>query len=94
MAGAVGSAGLTFGVVGTVEEIANDPQALAAGILRPLADTGMMTVDSPFTLAVRTRCRCGRRRGMGSTTAPCCGRSGYSEAEIDALRAAGTILGG
>ena len=45
------AAGLTFGVVGTVAEIATDPQALATGMLRPLAETGMMTVDSPFTLS-------------------------------------------
>ncbi|HEY0184808.1 MAG TPA: CoA transferase, partial [Rhodopila sp.] len=43
--------GLTFGVIGTVAEIASDPQAVAAGMLRPIADTGMMTVDSPFTLS-------------------------------------------
>jgi len=31
------AAGLTFGVVGTVAEIVDDPQALEAGFLRPVA---------------------------------------------------------
>ncbi|MBS0641914.1 MAG: CoA transferase, partial [Proteobacteria bacterium] len=44
-------AGVTFGVVGTAAEIVHDKQAHAAGFLRPLADTGLLTVDSPFTVA-------------------------------------------
>lgn len=44
------AAGLTFGIVGTVEEAAADEQARAAGILKPMADSEFLTVDSPFTI--------------------------------------------
>jgi crotonobetainyl-CoA:carnitine CoA-transferase CaiB-like acyl-CoA transferase len=88
------AAGLTFGVVGTVAEIATDPQALAAGILRPLADTGMMTVDSPFTLTGSSKVPARVAPGLGEHADAILSAAGYSRAEIDALRTAGTIGGG
>jgi crotonobetainyl-CoA:carnitine CoA-transferase CaiB-like acyl-CoA transferase len=87
------AAGLTFGVVGTVAEIAKDPQALAAGILRPLADTGMMTVDSPFTLSGSEKVPVERAPGHGEHSRAILRKAGYSDEEISSLRAAGTIAG-
>ncbi len=87
------AAGLTFGVVGTVAEIVTDPQALAAGILRPLADTGMMTVDSPFTLTGTEKVPVERAPGFGEHAGTILRGAGYSDADIASLRAAG-ILGG
>ena len=88
------AAGQTFGVVGTVAEIATDPQALAAGFLRPLADTGMMTVDSPFTLTGVEKMPVTVAPGFGAHNQEILLAAGYSEAEIAALRADGTIAGG
>ncbi len=85
--------GLTFGIVGTVEEVATDPQALAAGILRPLADTGMMTVDSPFTITGEHKVPVTVAPGQGEHSSAVLRDAGYSETEIEALRAAGAISG-
>ena len=87
------AAGLTFGVVGTVAEIATDPQALAAGILRPLADTGMMTVDSPFTLTGTEKVPVARAPGFGEHAWAILREAGYADGDIAGLRAAG-IVGG
>jgi crotonobetainyl-CoA:carnitine CoA-transferase CaiB-like acyl-CoA transferase len=86
------AAGLTFGVVGTVGEIATDPQALATGILRPLAETGMMTVDSPFTLSEAEKVPVELAPGHGEHSRAILLEAGYSETEIAELRAAGTIV--
>ena len=86
-------AGLTFGVIGTVAEIVNDPQALAAGILRPLAETGMMTVDSPFTLAGMPKVPVREAPGFGEHNVAILRNAGYSDAEIAGLRDAGAIAG-
>jgi crotonobetainyl-CoA:carnitine CoA-transferase CaiB-like acyl-CoA transferase len=86
------AAGLTFGVVGTVAEIATDPQALANGMLRPLAETGMMTVDSPFTLSEAEKVTVELAPSHGEHSRAILLEAGYSETEIAALRAAGTIV--
>ena len=85
--------GLTFGIVGTVEEVARDPQALAAGILRPLADTGMMTIDSPFTITDVAKVPITIAPGQGEHSSVVLRDAGYSEAEIDRLRTAGAFTG-
>jgi crotonobetainyl-CoA:carnitine CoA-transferase CaiB-like acyl-CoA transferase len=87
------AAGLTFGIVGTVEEAATDPQAIAAGILKPMADSDMMTVDSPFTLTGEDKVPANRHPEHGEHSRDILRGAGYSETEIDTLRAAGTIGG-
>ena len=87
------AAGVTFGVVGTAAEIAADPQALAAGFLRPLADTGMMTVDSPFTLSGAPKVPVALAPGYGEHNRGILREAGYSEREIADLEANGTIVG-
>jgi crotonobetainyl-CoA:carnitine CoA-transferase CaiB-like acyl-CoA transferase len=86
--------GLTFGVVGTVAEIVNDPQARAAGILRPLSDTGFLTVDSPFTLSGAGKVPVTTAPGYGEHSRAILRTAGYSEREIDGLYDSGTIAGG
>ena len=87
------AAGVTFGVVGTAAEMATDPRALAAHFLRPLADTGMMTVDSPFTLSGSEKVPVAVAPGYGEHSRRILLAAGYAEAEIAELRAAGTIAG-
>jgi formyl-CoA transferase len=86
------AAGLTFGVVGTVSEIATDPQALATGMLRPLAETGMMTVDSPFTLSEAEKVPAELAPNHGEHSREILRDAGYSESEIADLLVAGTIV--
>jgi crotonobetainyl-CoA:carnitine CoA-transferase CaiB-like acyl-CoA transferase len=85
------AAGLTFGVVGKVAEIVSDPQALANGMLRPLGDTGMMTVDSPFAVSGLEKVPVTMAPGFGEHGAEILREAGYEEAEIDALRTAGAL---
>jgi crotonobetainyl-CoA:carnitine CoA-transferase CaiB-like acyl-CoA transferase len=47
---ALEAAGVTFGVVSTVEESARDPQMVAAKALVPFADGSGLTVNSPFEI--------------------------------------------
>jgi formyl-CoA transferase len=88
------AAGLTFGIVGTVDEVARDPQALAAGILRPLADTGMMTIDSPFTVSGADKMPIQIAPGHGEHSGAVLREAGFSEGEIADLRTAGVVTGG
>ena len=88
------AAGLTFGVVGTVAEIVSDPQALAAGMLRPLGETGMLTVDSPFTVSGAEKVPVAEAPGFGEHGEEILREAGYEEGEIEALRAAGVVGGG
>jgi formyl-CoA transferase len=87
------AAGLTCGVIGSVAEIAADPQALQAGFLRPLGGTGMMTVDSPFMLTDVAKVPAAVAPDFGQHNAAILRSLGYSDPEIASLRAAGAIGG-
>jgi len=88
------AAGLTFGVVGTVGEIVEDPQALANGFLRPLGETGMLTVDSPFSLSGADKVAVALAPGFGEHGGAILREAGYEEGEIEALRKAGVVGSG
>jgi formyl-CoA transferase len=87
------AAGLTFGIVGTVEEAAADEQARAAGIIKPMADSDFLTIDSPFTITGEDKVPATRHPEHGEHSREILRSAGYSEAEIEALRGAGTIGG-
>jgi crotonobetainyl-CoA:carnitine CoA-transferase CaiB-like acyl-CoA transferase len=88
------AAGLTFGVVGTVAEIVADPQALANGMLRPLGETGMLTVDTPFTLSGTEKVPVAMAPGFGQHGSEILREAGYEEGEIEALTNAGVVGAG
>jgi formyl-CoA transferase len=92
--GVLDAAGLTFGVVGTVAEIVEDPQALANGFLRPLGETGMLTVDSPFSVSGAEKVPVALAPGFGEHGREILLEAGYAEGEIEQLRAAGVVGGG
>jgi crotonobetainyl-CoA:carnitine CoA-transferase CaiB-like acyl-CoA transferase len=88
------AAGLTFGVVGTVAEIVDDPQALANGFLRPLGETGMLTVDSPFSLSGADKVPVAMAPEFGEHGAEILREAGYSKREIAEMRKTGVVGGG
>jgi formyl-CoA transferase len=89
--GILDEAGLTFGVVGTVVEIADDPQAKVNGMLKPVAETGVMTIDSPFTLGRVDKAEARSAPDHGEHSAEILRGLGYSEGEIAKLCDVGTI---
>ena len=87
------AAGLTFGIVGTVQEAADDPQARAAGILKPMADSTFTTIDSPFTITGEDKVPATRHPEHGEHSKEILRAAGYSATEVDALHKSG-IIGG
>ncbi|HVZ06292.1 CaiB/BaiF CoA transferase family protein [Rhodopila sp.] len=89
--GILDQAGITFGVVGKAAEIVTDKQAHDAGFLRPLSDTGLMTVDSPFTVSDAPKVAATEAPGYGQHTGAILCDLGYSKAEIADLRTSGIV---
>ena len=87
------AAGITFGVIGTTEEIAADEQALAVGALKPLGSDGMLTVASPFTVEGSPQVPPRRAPEIGEHSSEVLRDAGYSAAEIAALKHSGAVAG-
>jgi formyl-CoA transferase len=86
-------AGIIFGIVGQVDDIRHDEQALAAGFLKPYADDpALWTIDSPFFLAGQDKVP-PRTAPMtpGQHSDEVLRQYGYGEAEIAALREAKVV---
>ena len=86
-------AGIIFGIVGRVEDIRHDEQALAAGFLKPYVDDPeLWTIDSPFFLAGQEKVPPrAAPRTPGQHSDEVLREYGYGEAEIAELRAAGIV---
>ena len=84
-------AGLVFGIVADMDEVVEDEQVLASGALVPFADGSALTVDSPFWIAGQEKVAPRPAPAVGQHGAAILCRAGWSEAEIDSLRAAGVI---
>jgi crotonobetainyl-CoA:carnitine CoA-transferase CaiB-like acyl-CoA transferase len=86
-------AGIIFGIVGRVDDIRHDEQALAAGFLKPYADEpDLWTIDSPFFLAGQEKVAPrAAPRTPGQHSDEVLRQYGYGEAEIAELRAAGVV---
>jgi formyl-CoA transferase len=85
------AAGITFGPIGTTPEIAADEQALAIGALRPIEGTGLLTVDSPFTIEGVPKTPARRAPEIGEHSSAILRDAGYSDTEIAALRQSGAV---
>jgi formyl-CoA transferase len=84
-------AGLIFGIVADMEEIAEDPQILASEALVTFADGSSLTVNSPFWLAGQQKAKPQRAPSVGEHSDEVLREAGFPEAEIRILRTEGVI---
>jgi crotonobetainyl-CoA:carnitine CoA-transferase CaiB-like acyl-CoA transferase len=82
------AAGLIFGIVADMDEIADDPQILASEALVPFPD-GTMTVNSPLWIKGQEKLKPHRAPSIGEHSAEVLRGAGYSDAEIRGLREKG-----
>jgi len=84
-------AGVTFGAVCTVDEAAEDPQAIGIGALVPFADGANLTVSSPFHLDGETKVAPVRAPAVGQHSEAVLRDAGYAADEIAKLKALGVL---
>jgi formyl-CoA transferase len=92
--GLLDAAGLTYGVVQTIDEIARDPQMLANQILVPIDDGSAdppLTVDSPVHIDQEQKVQPRPAPKLGEHTESVLKELGFDAAGLDTLRAAGAI---
>ena len=85
------AAGLIFGIVAKIEDVARDEQAIAAGVLVAFRDSSLMTVSSPFWLDGQDKVTPRRAPQVGEHDEAVLQSAGYTAAEIAQFRAAGVI---
>jgi formyl-CoA transferase len=73
-----------------MDEIADDPQIVVSEALVPFTD-GTMTVNSPLWIKGQEKVKPRRAPMVGEHNAEVLRKAGYSDAEIEALRAEGVI---
>ena len=81
------AAGVTFGVVSSVNETSDDVQMQQIGALVPFADGMGLTVSSPFHIAGETKVAPRRAPAIGQHNDAVLREVGYSADEIERLRA-------
>jgi formyl-CoA transferase len=87
------AAGVTFGAVGTLDDIPGDAQMRAAGALVPFADAPGLTVSSPFMLSGVAKAGPRSAPALGAHGAEVLREAGYDEARISDLRSR-SVIGG
>lgn len=85
------AAGLIFGIVARIEDVATDDQAIAAGVLVPFENASLMTVSSPFWLAGQDKVTPRRAPEVGEHNDAVLHGAGYTPDDIAGFRAAGVI---
>lgn len=81
------AAGITFDVIGTLDDVRDDPQMRAVGAVVPLADDpGMLTVNSPFDLDGVDKTPPGAAPGLGQHGTEVLREAGLDDAEIQHLK--------
>jgi formyl-CoA transferase len=84
-------AGITFGMVGTLDDIVHDEQARHAGAIVRFADGSAETVSSPFNLDGETKRQPDPAPNIGQHTDEILREYGYDDAEIRRLREAKAV---
>ena len=87
-------AGVTFGIVGTVDEVPDDPQMRAIGALVPFAGSDTLTVSSPFQLEGEAKVAPRFAPKVGEHSDAVLHDAGYSADEIARLRERGVSADG
>ena len=80
-------AGITFGLIGTLDDIPGDQQMQQIGAIVPFADGSGMTVSSPFEMDGVTKLAPGPAPAIGQHSEQVLRDAGYSDQEIAKLRA-------
>ena len=81
------AAGITFGVVGTLDDLLDDEQARASGAIVGFGDAPGLTVASPFAIADTPKVAPRTAPALGEHGEAILREAGYPESEIAALRA-------
>jgi len=84
-------AGLIFGIVADMDEIADDPQILASEAVVPFADGSSLTVNSPIWIRGQQKTKPRPAPAVGEHSEEVLREAGYSESDIRCLRAEGVI---
>jgi crotonobetainyl-CoA:carnitine CoA-transferase CaiB-like acyl-CoA transferase len=83
--------GVTFGVVGKIDEAMDDPQMQAIGAIVPFEDGGSLTVSSPFHVDGEEKVAPRRAPAVGQHSEEVLREAGYSGDEIGRLRTLGVL---
>ena len=83
--------GVTFGIVGKVDEVLDDAQMRDAGALVPFADGQGLTVSAPFHIDGVDKIAPRRAPGIGQDSDAVLAEAGYSADQIGKLRALGVL---
>ena len=83
--------GVTFGIVGKVDEVLEDRQMQACGALVPFADGNGMTIAAPFHVEGEEKVAPRRAPSLGQHNEAVLAEAGYSPDEIGRLRALGVL---
>ena len=88
---ALDAAGITFGLIGTLDDIAEDAQMRVAEALVPFAGEDALTVSSPFLIDGEIKTQPRRAPQLGQHNEDILREAGYSDAEIARLRQLGVL---
>lgn len=88
---AMQQAGVTFGLVATLDDIPEDRQARAIGAITPFAGSDMLTVMSPFQIEGAHKAQPRAAPAVGEHSAEVLAEAGYDTADIARLRGLGVV---
>jgi crotonobetainyl-CoA:carnitine CoA-transferase CaiB-like acyl-CoA transferase len=83
--------GVTFGIVGTVNEVLDDRQMQDCGALVPFADGAQLTVSSPFHIDGVDKVPAQRAPAIGQHSEAVLSEAGYAAGDIARLRELGVL---
>ena len=84
-------AGLIFGIVADMDEIAEDTQILASEVVVPFADGSSLTVNSPIWIRGQQKTKPRPAPAVGEHSEEVLREAGFTASEIAALRADSVI---